>query len=65
MNEPALNPDGDKPSVLIADDEEMVITSIRAFLQLEAGFDIHAFTDPKKPRHLPPPTGWMWPSRTI
>jgi DNA-binding NtrC family response regulator len=34
------------PTVLIADDEEMVITSIRAFLQLETDFAIHGFTDP-------------------
>src|SRR5262249_7164534 len=32
--------------VLLVDDEEMVITSIRAFLQLETDYDIHGFTDP-------------------
>lgn len=36
------------PSVLIADDEEMVITSISAFLQLETDFAIHGFTDPEE-----------------
>jgi DNA-binding NtrC family response regulator len=46
MNESALNRNGNRPSVLIADDEEMVITSIRAFLELEGEFDIHGFTDP-------------------
>ncbi len=34
-------------SVLIVDDEEMVVTSIRAFLQLETAFTIHGFTDPE------------------
>jgi DNA-binding NtrC family response regulator len=41
-------PNGNKPCILIADDEEMVITSIRAFLQLEADFDVHGFTDPEE-----------------
>jgi len=35
-----------KASVLIVDDEEMVITSVRAYLQLETEFDIHGFTEP-------------------
>jgi DNA-binding NtrC family response regulator len=48
MNETALNPNGYKPSVLIADDEDMVITSIRAFLQMEDDFEIHGFTDPEE-----------------
>jgi DNA-binding NtrC family response regulator len=34
--------------VIIVDDEEMVITSIRAFLQLETDFDIRGFTDPEE-----------------
>jgi DNA-binding NtrC family response regulator len=37
-----------KPTVMIVDDEEMVITSIRAFLQLETDFQIHGFTDPEE-----------------
>jgi DNA-binding NtrC family response regulator len=37
-----------KPTVMIVDDEEMVITSIRAFLQLETDFHIHGFTDPEE-----------------
>ena len=37
-----------KPSVLIVDDEDMVITSVRAYLQLETDFDIHGFTDPEE-----------------
>ena len=36
---------GDKPTVMIVDDEDMVITSIKAFLQLETDYNIHGFTD--------------------
>jgi DNA-binding NtrC family response regulator len=43
-----MNPNGRKPSILIADDEEMVISSIKAFLQLEDDFEIHGFTDPEE-----------------
>ena len=35
-----------KASVVLVDDEEMVITSLRALLQLETEHDIHGFTDP-------------------
>ena len=35
------------PSIMIVDDEEMVITSIRAFLQLETDYNLHGFTDPE------------------
>jgi DNA-binding NtrC family response regulator len=34
-----------KASIVLIDDEEMVITSLRALLQLETEHDIHAFTD--------------------
>jgi len=37
-----------KPSVIIVDDEEMVITSVRAFLQLETEYEIQGFTDPEE-----------------
>jgi len=37
---------GRTPSIVIVDDEEMVITSIKAFLQLETEFDVRGFTDP-------------------
>lgn len=37
-----------KPSVVIVDDEDMVITSVRAYLQLETDFDIQGFTDPEE-----------------
>jgi DNA-binding NtrC family response regulator len=33
---------------MIVDDEEMVITSIKAFLQLETNFHVHGFTDPEQ-----------------
>lgn len=39
---------GPRPNVVIVDDEEMVITSIRAFLQLETDFDIRGYTDPRE-----------------
>lgn len=42
-----------QPSVLIVDDEEMVITSIRAFLRLETEYSISGFTDPEEAvRHM-------------
>jgi len=43
-----LNQNGNSPCVLIVDDEDMVITSIKAFLQLETDFKIHGFTDPEE-----------------
>lgn len=43
-----MNTNGHKPSVLIVDDEEMVIASIKAFLQIEDDFDVHGFTDPEE-----------------
>lgn len=40
-------------SVLIVDDEDMVTTSIRAFLQLETEYDVYGFNDPVQAvRHL-------------
>lgn len=42
-----------QPSVLIVDDEDMVITSIRAFLRLETDYHVHGFTVPEEAaRHL-------------
>lgn len=43
-----MNTNGHKPSVLLVDDEEMVIASIKAFLQIEGDFDIHGFSDPEE-----------------
>ncbi len=34
--------------VLLVDDEEMVITSVRAFLMLETEYNIHGFTSPEQ-----------------
>jgi len=34
--------------VVIVDDEEMVVTSIRAFLTLETEYEVHGFTDPEE-----------------
>jgi DNA-binding NtrC family response regulator len=39
---------GQSPSVLIVDDEEMVTTSIKAFLQLETNFKVYGFNDPEE-----------------
>ncbi len=45
--------DGEEPRVLIVDDEDMVITSIRAFLQLETEFAVNGFTKPEEAvKHL-------------
>ena len=35
-----------KASVVIVDDEEMVLTALRALLELETEHDVHTFTDP-------------------
>ncbi len=37
-----------KPAVLIVDDEEMVITSIKAYLQLESDYDVRGYSDPEE-----------------
>ena len=37
-----------RPSVLLVDDEDMVITSIRAFLRLETDYGIHGYTSPEE-----------------
>lgn len=37
-----------KAVVLLVDDEEMVITSVRAYLALEGDFELQGFTDPEK-----------------
>ena len=37
-----------QPQVMIVDDEDMVITSIRAFLQLETEYGVHGFTSPEQ-----------------
>ena len=42
-----MSPNGSRPSILIVDDEEMVIASIKAFLQLETDYHVQGFTDPE------------------
>ena len=37
-----------KPTVLIVDDEEMVVTSTRAFLKLDTDYEVRGFTDPEE-----------------
>ena len=42
-----------RASVLIVDDEEMVITSVRAYLEIETEFEVHGFTSPEEAvKHL-------------
>lgn len=46
-----MNPNGKgnvQPVVAIVDDEDMVITSVKAFLSLETEYDLHGFTDPEQ-----------------
>lgn len=38
----------DQAVVAIVDDEDMVITSVKAFLMLETEYSIHGFTDPQE-----------------
>ncbi len=37
---------GQQPKVLLVDDEEMVLTSVRAFLSLETDYDVETFSNP-------------------
>jgi len=37
-----------QPSVVVVDDEEMVVTSLRALLQLETDYQLYSFTNPKE-----------------
>ncbi len=41
-------PTDSKARVVIVDDEEMVLTSIKAFLQLETEYEVHGFTEPEE-----------------
>lgn len=40
--------DNTQPVVVIVDDEDMVITSLRAFLALETEYNVEGFTDPQE-----------------
>jgi DNA-binding NtrC family response regulator len=42
-----MNADG-RYTVLIVDDEEMVTTSLRSFLELETDYEVVTFTDPRE-----------------
>src|SRR5438445_3455591 len=46
-------PDNRKPVVLLVDDEDMILTSIRTLLMLEADYEVVCFTNPADAaRHL-------------
>jgi len=36
-----------KPTVLIVDDEQMVLTSLSTFLKLETDYEVHTYLDPQ------------------
>jgi DNA-binding NtrC family response regulator len=38
----------ERPAVLIVDDEDMVITSLRAYLRLETDYQVEGITDPEE-----------------
>jgi DNA-binding NarL/FixJ family response regulator len=38
-------------TILLVDDEEMVLTSIRSFLAIETDYRVHTFTSPVKALH--------------
>lgn len=40
--------DAETPAVMIVDDEEMVATALRSFLELETSYDVLTFTSPTK-----------------
>ena len=42
-----MESNGEKPTVVLVDDEEMVITSVRAYLALETDYRVEGFTDPE------------------
>jgi DNA-binding NtrC family response regulator len=41
-------PRSDTPVIVLVDDEDMVVTSIKSFLSLETDYDVKGFTDPGK-----------------
>lgn len=41
-----MNSNGNKPVIVVVDDEQMVVTSINALLEVEDEFEVHGFTDP-------------------
>jgi response regulator RpfG family c-di-GMP phosphodiesterase len=43
-----MNENERTPLIVLVDDEEMVLTSLRSFLTLETEYDIETYTSPKK-----------------
>ena len=43
-----MNRNGHKPTVMIVDDDELILTSLRALLELETDYTIWGFTDPSE-----------------
>jgi response regulator RpfG family c-di-GMP phosphodiesterase len=43
-----MNENARTPLIVLVDDEEMVLTSLRSFLTLETEYDIETYTSPKK-----------------
>ena len=41
-----MTPDDNMPKIVIVDDEEMVLTSLKSFLNLETEYDVVSFKDP-------------------
>jgi DNA-binding NtrC family response regulator len=41
-----VNANGHKPTVMIVDDEDMIVTSLRALLELRTDYTVKSFTDP-------------------
>ena len=38
--------DSESPVIVLVDDEDMVVTSIKSFLTLETDYDVNGFTKP-------------------
>jgi response regulator RpfG family c-di-GMP phosphodiesterase len=43
-----VSPNGHKPTVMIVDDEDMIVTSLRALLELRTDYAVQVFTDPSE-----------------
>lgn len=40
-----MSANGSKPAVVVVDDEQIVVTSLTALLELDGEFEVHGFTD--------------------
>lgn len=47
-----MSENGNKPTVVVIDDEQMVVTSIKAFLESNSEFDVHTFIDPEESKRF-------------